>query len=293
VCGSLPRRPRRPGELRSRAVLTSLGIDLAAQPQNTAACLIEWGLAGGEVCWVRTGTECSDDALVQWMTDASEVGIDAPFGWPATLVELLPEYRSTGRWPVAPRLAGGRMYYDRLRYRETDRAVNRLLVAERGVSLWPLSVSSDSIAVVAWRCAHLLHRYAERTHQAVDRLGETTRVFETYPAAALVSWELPRQHYKDRTAAKRKQAEHARLEILRRIERAGRSWLNLELTPWARQAFVASDHALDAFVSAVVARAAAKRHTSCPRPEQLALARSEGWIHVPRHEALKTLGPVG
>ena len=272
-------------------MLTTLGIDLAAQPANTAACLIEWGLSGAEVRWLGRGAECGDDALVEAMVRADEGAIDAPFGWPKLFVELLPEDRATRRWPWAPRLDGGRLYYDGLRYRETDREVNRLLLAERDVSLWPLSVSSDAIAVVAWRCAHLMHRHAEQLGHEVDRLGNNVGVFEAYPAAALTSWGLPHRGYKPRGAANRAAAELVRLEILRGIERGARGRINLEPTPWARQQLVASDHALDAFMSALVARAAAQRNTNRPRPEQQKLARSEGWVHVPRPEALEQIGP--
>lgn len=271
--------------------MRTLGIDLAAQPANTAACLIEWGIVGAEVRWLRKGAECSDDAMLEWMGQADEVGIDAPFGWPETLVELLPEYLISGAWPVAPRLDGGRLYYDGLRYRETDRSVQRLLEGQGKGTLWPLSVSSDSIAVVAWRCAHLLHRHAESTGHHVDRIGGSTHVFETYPAAALASWGIDRKGYKTRTAAGRGKARAARELILDRVNDAREGWLNLELTQGAREALVASDHALDAFISALVARAAAQKHTTLPRPEQRSQAEREGWIHVPRPEALEALGP--
>lgn len=272
-------------------MLRTLGIDLAAQPADTAACLLEWGIAGAEVRWLRRGAECSDEAIVEWMGEADEVGIDAPFGWPETLVELLPEYLVSGAWPVAPRLDKGRLYYDGLRYRETDRSVQRLLEEQGKGKLWPLSVSSDTIAVVAWRCAHLLHRHAENTGRRLDRIGDSTHVFETYPAAALASWGIDRKGYKTKTSAGRAKAEVARIAILNAIERAGHGWLDLELTPWARQDLVY--HALDGFLSALVARAAAQKHTALPRPEQRDLAEREGWIHVPRPEALEHLGPPG
>lgn len=271
----------------------TLGIDLAAQPENTAACLIEWGAAKAEVRKVITGADCDDDSLVAQMAEADEVGIDAPFGWPKALVEMLPQYLASGRWPVPPTIEAGRIRYDPLRYRETDRAVHDLLLEESGgkVKLWPLSVSSDSIAVVAWRCAHLLHRHAELAGKEVDRTGAISRVFETYPAAALASWSLPHRGYKARSKAKRVASEECRWQIVKGIEKAALPWLDLELSPWARQALVASDHALDAFISALVARAAAQRHTTGPTTAQLALAAGEGWIHVPRPEALEALGP--
>lgn len=272
-------------------MLRTVGIDLAAQARDTAACQIEWSGQGTcNVLWVREGTDCTDDALVAWMAQASAIGIDAPMGWPSALVDLLPEYMATGRWPVVPQFTDGRVWYDELRLRETDRAVHRLLLAERDVSVRPLSVSSDTIAVVAWRCARLLAMHGERNGVAFDRTRRSG-VFEVYPAAALASWGFPHKGYKARTAAARPAAEKRRLEILAGIERDGRSWLNLDLVPDVRQRLIASDHALDAFVAALATCAATQKWTTLPRPDQRDLARAEGWIHVPRPESFEGLAP--
>jgi len=271
-------------------VLRTLGIDLAAQDRDTAACLVEWpGDGSAEVRWVRTGRDCTDDALAKWMGAVDEVGIDAPMGWPSALVDLLPDYLATGRWPVAPRFTDGRIWYDELRLRETDRTVHRLVLAERNVSVRPLSVSSDTIAVVAFRCARLLTMHSEKSGVAFDRIGQTSRVFEVYPAAALASWSFPHKGYKARTRAARPAAEQRRRDILSAMERQGRSWLNLDQTPAIRQALIASDHALDAFLSALATRAAGQNWTTRPRPDQRELARTEGWIHVPRPESFESL----
>lgn len=204
-------------------MLRTVGIDLAAQARDTAACQIEWSGQGTcNVLWVREGTDCTDDALVAWMAQASAIGIDAPMGWPSALVDLLPEYMATGRWPVVPQFTDGRVWYDELRLRETDRAVHRLLLAERDVSVRPLSVSSDTIAVVAGAVPACSPCTASATawHSTAP---EGSGVFEVYPAAALASWGFPHKGYKARTAAARPAAEKRRLEILAGIERDGRS----------------------------------------------------------------------
>ena len=126
----------------------------------------------------------------------------------------------------------------------------------------------------------------------MDRIDGSTHVFETYPAAALASWGIERKGSKAKSKAARTKAEVARIAILNAMERAGHPWLNLELTPWARQELVASDHALDAFISTLVARAAALKHTTLQRPEQCDHAEREGWIHVPHPDFLGALGPV-
>lgn len=254
--------------------------------------MIEWSHQGTvEVLWVRRGQDCTDDALVAWMGEAQQVGIDAPMGWPSALVDLLPEYMATGRWPVAPQFTDGRVWYDELRLRETDRAVHRLLLSERGVSVRPLSVSSDTIAVVAWRCARLLAMHGERNGAVFDRTGKDSGVFEVYPAAALASWGFPHKGYKAKNVAARPGAEQRRRDIISAMEREARTWLNLDVMPGVRQALIASDHALDAFVSSLAACAAGQRWTTRPRSEQQELATAEGWIHVPRPDSFEGLAP--
>jgi hypothetical protein len=49
----------------------------------------------------------------------------------------------------------------------------------------------------------------------------------------------------------------------------------------AGEAVRASDHAFDALVASLVARAASLGRTTVPPPGDVALAQMEGWIHVP------------
>ncbi len=61
-----------------------------------------------------------------------------------------------------------------------------------------LSVSSDRIAVPAFRCALLLDRLAEELGCEIDRSVTSGRVAETYPAATLPRWGRPPASYKGR-----------------------------------------------------------------------------------------------
>jgi hypothetical protein len=62
------------------ATVITVGIDLAAQDKDTAACQIEW--SGGEASVSVPELGLSDDALVDRVTSRDRVGIDASFGWP-------------------------------------------------------------------------------------------------------------------------------------------------------------------------------------------------------------------
>ncbi len=108
----------------------------------------------------------------------------------------------------------------------------------------------------------------------VDRSGVTGRVIEAYPAAALRAWGLASSKYKGR-----KNAEACRLLAGEFTGRCG------PLSAAAAACLEGcDDDGLDAFVCAVVARAAMAGSTTAPSAEQLDVARREGWIHVPTAE---------
>lgn len=275
--------------------MRTVGIDLAAQPEDTGVCVIDWPDRGhGEPVRITppiTGNR--DPDLLRLMADgAAAVAIDAPFGWPEFMSAHLGAYASDGTWPLRPDDENADGWSLKLRYRETDRAVRALLLARKPpIKLWPLSVSSNLIAVCAWRCAALLHQHAEITESEFDRTGERGRIYEAYPAAALASWGLPFRGYKPGTSASQKtaRAREKREEITDRLD-AEAPWLDFELHPDLRGALVADDDLLDAFVSALVARAAVIGRTVDPRSmDEQRLAPTEGWIHVPAADSLGSL----
>ncbi|HMA27050.1 MAG: DUF429 domain-containing protein, partial [Solirubrobacterales bacterium] len=138
--------------------MRTLGIDLAAQPANTSACAIEWATGVPVVSDLRTGLD--DGALLEAISGADKVGIDAPFGWPDEFVDAVAAHRNRAGWP------GAGEDQDLYRFQLSFRATDRRLI-ERGARR-PLSVSTDLIGVVAMRCAYLLDRLAA-WGQPVDR----------------------------------------------------------------------------------------------------------------------------
>jgi predicted nuclease with RNAse H fold len=239
----------------------TLGIDLAAQPTNTSACTIEWGPGRPIVSDLRSGLD--DETLLDGISGADEVAIDAPFGWPDEFVDAVAAHRNRTAWP------GGGEDQDLYRFRLSFRATDRRLI-EQGARR-PLSVSTDLIGVVAMRCAYLLDRLAARG-EPVDRAG-SGKVVEAYPAPALSSWGLSAIGYKSRVGA-------ARLpELLSQLEQGLGP---IELTIQQREAASSDHNCFDALVCSLVARAAALGLTQPPEPgEEADRATREGWIHVP------------
>ena len=238
--------------------MRTLGIDLAAAPERTAACELTW--TAGRASGILHPPPLDDDRLLELMRGADHIGIDCPLGWPVPFVEAVVAHQSGKPWPGrgGPDGAGFRR---RLCYRRTDEIV------AQGEKTRPLSVSTDRIGVVALRCALILDRYAPG---GLDRDGSAA-IAEVYPAAALKRYELTARGYK----------RPKNVAMLRRNVEALRKaapWLDIE--DWS--AAERGDDTFDAVICALVARAVAVGSTAGPcSTEDARLARVEGWIHVP------------
>ena len=197
----------------------------------------------------------------------ARVGIDAPFGWPASFVKTVGEWERAGHWAseTEPDIKP-------LRYRRTDFHVREK--TER----WPLSVSTDLISICAFRCAALLTALAGA--EGVVRVGG--RVVEVYPAAALNRW-LSAVAEVQGSEADRPPTYASRL--VASLE----GLIPLTIAPAVRNACIASDHCLDALVSALVTRAACVGLTDPPPPDDNGTLFEEGWIELPTADSLRLL----
>jgi len=241
--------------------MRTVGVDLAAEPMGTAVATIDWSAGQASLSGLVVGAE--DSTIVDAITQADKAGIDCPLGWPAPFVAFVAAHHS-GHVTVPHDLAGRR----RLAYRETDFAVRAT------TGRWPLSVATDRIGRPAMRAAGLLARLASGGHP-VDRSGEGV-VVEVYPAASLRLWKLPDRGYKG-------PANLAHLSALVDRLREAADWLALGAY---EDLCRVADHAVDAVIAAMTARAAAQGLTAPPRSDQLVAARSEGWIALP-------IAPIG
>ncbi|MET7331678.1 DUF429 domain-containing protein [Nonomuraea sp. NPDC005650] len=239
--------------------MLTVGVDLAAEAVRTAVAWLDW--PAGRARLVRVVTGADDEVIVEAIMAADKAGIDCPLGWPYRFIDFVTAHR-TGHVQVPAGLPG-RAWRRDLALRVTDQVVHEQ------TGLTPLSVSADRIAHATMRCAALLAELARRDHP-VDRRG-TGAVVEVYPAACLKGWGLPHRGYK-------RTANLAELgHLVDRLQEAA-PWLDLgDYEPLCRS----SDHATDAVVSALAARASALGLVTVPTAEQAGAAATEGWIALP------------
>ncbi|MFE2656323.1 MULTISPECIES: DUF429 domain-containing protein [unclassified Brevibacterium] len=238
------------------------GVDLAADPKRTALAVIndDNGLVIDDLV-----VGINDDAVVDVVMSTEKVGLDVPLGWPDPFVQLVSDHAH--RTLTAPPTTGPE-WRRTMAMRATD-----LAVRERTGKV-PLSVSTDRIAYPALRWAGIDARLrADGVDVSRDGSG---RICEVYPGAALHCWSLPSSGYKGRDRS----AERVSLvEALAQIF-DGIAWNGSETL------CAADDNALDAVVSALLARAVARGEATPPPVQLLDRVSREGWIWLPSESRL-------
>ena len=254
----------------------TLGIDLASQAKETGVCLIDWSTTPAVV--IDLGAAVLDDErLLELMTDplVGKVGIDAPFAWPLAFVDALATYRDHGRWLE--------LAHEEVRFRATERVVAEVTRQD------PMSVATSDLAWPAMRLARLLTKLAA-TEGPVDRAG-SGRAVEVYPVAALRCWEIippgasvPDAAYKGDKPGRKDRRREMMTALRSRLEG------QVEIADAAFDLCVSDDDDLDAFISALVARAVQVGRSAPIPPGMRWAAMREGWIHLP-HSAVIELHP--
>ncbi|MDN5744255.1 MAG: DUF429 domain-containing protein [Nocardioidaceae bacterium] len=259
---------------------TTSGIDLAADSKRTAMASILWSHGSAQLTSLVLGVP--DHLALHYLHEpGAKVAIDSPLGWPVDFVDFVtahdenrllqvnldlgspmdsegnPGQKSTWRRPLANRT--------------TD------MYVRQSMPLVPLSVSTDRIAHVAMRAARLMAHCSRDIRR--DGAGD---IVEAYPAASLFRWRLPYRGYKG--AAHHGVRTTMVDDLLHQMP-----WL--EVSDDKRRKLVESDDLLDAFVSALTARAVVLGATEWPIDECTSdRAQREGWIHLPTIEPAQVVG---
>jgi predicted nuclease with RNAse H fold len=240
------------------------GLDLAAEPKNTALAVIDWRADSASLLELRL--DVRDSEIVDAASGFDKLGIDCALGWPKPFADFLAaQVASAGRANPNPNhdsFVGDIDFRRTLAYRETDRNLYQL------TGRWPLSVSTDRLGLTAIRAAGILSQLAAAGVDA-DRAGRGL-VVEVYPGATIRRWGFAAEGYRTST--------QIRADLL--AELVGRApWLLI--TEEQRALAVESCDAFDAVFAALAARAAKLERFHKPNPDQFELAEIEGWLALP------------
>jgi hypothetical protein len=242
--------------------MITLGIDLASQPELTGICEITWGPGRASITDIRVDVNDTELKRKLGSDRLDKIGVDIPLGWPDPFVAAMNHHRAMEHWPDSQT--------NQLRYRATDEFVNRELKTR------VLSVSSDRIAIPAFRAARLLSEVLP----SIDRTG-AGRVCEVYPAEALRRWGLTFKGYKG------KKNFEVRQRLVENLLHKTEEWLRLSDS--GRKLCERDDNAFDAVVASLVSRASVcGLIDAVPRDLQERASR-EGWIALPLPESLDKL----
>lgn len=241
--------------------MKTVGIDVSSQAKGTACCWVRWENSSATLEAVEHAID--DDSLDAILSKAADkIGVDVPLGWPDAFVEAIARHKAGAAFGETPIGELARRHSDAWVYKNTGQL--------------PLSVTTDRISYPAMRIARILGRMPGAP---IDRSGAGI-IVEVYPAAALRVWRLQYQRYKRDTGRDVLSAVIAQL-------RKRCSWLSAEEALW--QEVSRSDHAFDALICALIARAHAVGRCHPIPDDQREPARREGWIAVPKDGTLETL----
>lgn len=233
----------------------TIGIDLASQPENTAACSVKW--QENEATVDVMALNITDEILLALASTGDKVGVDVPFGWPEAFVAAVSAHHVQREWPQTQSCD--------LRLRRTD------VFVWKAIGKQPLSVSTDKIGIPALRMASLMVKLAQ-AGTPIDRTG-AGRFVEVYPAAALRRWGI---------ADAKKETPLLLPALLARAP-----WLKMTQPSLALCA--SSRDACDALVAALTARASAVGLCEVIPDQYRLTAEAEGWIALPVVESLSRL----
>ena len=244
------------------------GLDLAAEPKGTALAVIDWAIGSAALADLQLGV--TDSQILAGLETYEKLGIDCALGWPIEFVNFMNRNLAVADGLADQAFDGGIEMRRRLAYRETDRHVRAV------TGRWPLSVSTDRLAMTAIRCAGLLSQM-QVAQVAVDRAG-TGRVVEIYPGASLRLWGFSTAGYRA--------SEQIRSGLVRELK-VKAPWLDLAEFEGL---MVESCDAFDSVIAALAARSAHLGFFEGPSQSQLEQARREGWVALPNSELNELIG---
>ena len=238
---------------------TIVGIDCATDVTKIGLALGELDGDKPKLWEVAVGQrgDSMSEMIARWTRGIGGVllAFDAPLGWPKAMAETLPQHRAGEQLGTTP---------NDLFRRHTDHKVKEV------VGRQPLDVGADRIARTAHAALELLAELRSRTGFPIrlawrPQLDQVISAIEVYPAATLDVRGMRSSGYK------RKSDHKVRDNMINELAE------HIQLPPEPEPMIETAD----AFDAALCVLAAADFLRGwCVPPDDLSLARKEGWIWV-------------
>jgi hypothetical protein len=239
-------------------VKSIVGIDCSTNRKKLGLCRATASTSGLVVEEIVTGATNPIDVVYSWIKDSPSIlALDAPLGWPVDMGENLNSHYAGQHIPFE----GNQLFR-----RATDRFIKTKLGKQS------LDVGADRIARTGLWALNFLASLSQKVAAPIplawsSNFVDSIAAIEVYPAATLVSRKLALPGYK------KVENIETREEILAGLEAEVR--LNCK-----RSDIVPTDDALDSVVCTLAGYDFLT--DECYYPEDLALAKKEGWIWVAR-----------
>ena len=251
--------------------ITIIGIDCATQDKNVGLALATFEQSEAHIDQVPG--ELKEGSVLKivadWIAHHSPalLALDAPLGWPKGLRQALRGHKAGKPLRVEP---------DKMFRRETDLFVK----CEFGKT--PLDVGADRIARTAHRALKLLHELRAQTGQDIPlawkpRMISRTCAIEVYPAGTLKAHGIDAPGYKE------KDAQNARLSLLAQLEQ---HHLKPPTDVDSLGCLKRNADALDAAICVLAGVDFLRGEVY--EPDDLKLAKKEGWIWVKKREGARS-----
>ena len=239
---------------------TIIGIDCATKPSKIGLALAHYDGRRAHLLECRPGGTDARPAITEWIQSAGGpalLALDAPLGWPSALGAALNHHKAGDLLEGQP---------DILFSRETDRTV------WREVGKRPLEVGANLIARTAHSALTLLRDVRGQTGLAINlawspERPEQVTAIEVYPAATLAALH-PNQVRYGHPPADRESTLGSLLQ----------AFPSISGVETHRQMLLKNEHVFDAFVCVLAGLDFLEGRAQ--RPNDLELARREGWIWV-------------
>jgi predicted RNase H-like nuclease len=234
-----------------------IGIDCATQPEKVGLARAVWDSRQLVELQIYPGGKNTDVAgvVTRWLDEHRPclLALDAPLGWPATFGQALARHAAGQPLPM-----DAIPFFRRLTDRQLEK-VHR-----------PMDVTADRLGRTAFWAVNLLGEVARRTGRPVPLAWNPQQLaplsaIEVYPAGTLTQLGLPARAYKKASQRAPRQAIVAGIQPF-----------FAENTDW--EPCLEDADQLDAALCLIAGMDFICGR--CPAPDDLALAKKEGWIWV-------------